>query len=200
MNEAVCRTERLTLPRMKQIYEIHMVYDFPQAELKPWQRIEAMYGEGKYEGYGLYEGEELRTYALLVKGEGDACPLLDYYAVCRGNRDSGYGSLFLELLKKELADRRGILLESERIRSAANEEEYGIRTRRIAFYRRNHCIVTDIEARVFGVDYSILYLPIAKPVEEVSVKESLEHIYHIMFPPRVYQEQVRVWRTGETGQ
>lgn len=199
MSEEICRVRRLTLTRMKQIYEIHMISDFPRAELKPWKRIESMYGEGNYEGYGLYEGEELRAYALFVKASGGCGNLLlDYFAVCRGNRAFGYGSRFLGLLEKELADCGGILLESERILSAANEEEYGIRTRRIAFYQRNRCIVTDIEARVYGVDYSILYLPISRSIEQISVKEELEQIYHTMFSPEVYREQVCIWkREGE---
>ena len=205
----------LTEAEMQSIYMTHMGHDFPPAELKPWKNIKQMLDLEQYTAYGLKDGKEIKAYAFFVKeATAGGIWLLDYYAVCQPYRSHGYGSLFLQRMRRELADCGGILLESERIRSAENEEDYGIRSRRIAFYQKNGCLFTGLEACVWDVDYTILYLPMIRTDEEtemenrpdmgkmepqngIVIRERLELLYHIMFSPEIYARKVRVWEGGE---
>ena len=73
--------------------------------------------------------------------------LLDYYAVLSGLRGTGIGSRFFPLLREELRDVCAILLEVESVESTEDENEKTLRRRRIAFYERNGCAVTNVPCR-----------------------------------------------------
>ena len=48
-----------------------------------------------------------------------------------------------------------IILETESVESAANDEETFIRNRRIAFYKKSGCVDTGCMYNVFGVEYNV---------------------------------------------
>ncbi|WP_343210334.1 GNAT family N-acetyltransferase [Anaerolentibacter hominis] len=172
------------------IYHTHMQEAFPQAELKPLKTILMLMELNLYEGYGLFEEGRLLAYALLVRSRTSSCTLLDYYAVCREYRDRGLGSTFLQKLRDAYQDTQGILIETEDIDRAENEEEKNIRTRRVQFYERNGAVRTGIKACVFTVDYRVFYLPVAgKPDDEMLFRE-FEDIYHTLVPEKYYESNV----------
>lgn len=79
---------------------------------------------------------------------------LDYFAIVKPYRGTGVGTEFF----RELASLSGsecIILETESIESAKNEEEDFTRRRRIAFYKRSGCIDTGCKYVVFGVEYNV---------------------------------------------
>ena len=172
------------------LYHAHMTNDFPAAERKPLEVLFSLYDRGLYPCYGLFDGEELVAYAFFVMSEGGSMPLLDYFAVVDGRRSGGYGSIFLEKLRETCKGYQGILLEVERVSAAQNEEERQIRERRIAFYLRAGCRMTDIHPTVLDVRFDVMYLACNGDRDDEALKGALDGIYHTLFEDR-YDRAVR---------
>ena len=134
------------------------------------------------------ETDSLCAYAYFSCTENGKYALLDYFAVKKDLRGTGIGSKTFPLLRTEMKDRDGLLLEVESVESAEAEEEVNIRRRRIAFYERCGCEMTKAKSLLYGVDFNILVLPIAQPVPEAKVVlHELENIYHVMFDDELYK-------------
>ena len=82
------------------------------------------------------------------------------------------------------------MLECESLETAADEKERRLRRRRIRFYERNGCVLTGVKARVFGVEFDILYLPLME--RQVDGARELEGLYRKMLPDEIYKKQVRI--------
>lgn len=175
--------KKLKFDKIYEIYNTHLIFDFPEDEVKPLSRIKAMYEDDYYFAYGLFDKDELLGYAYFV--EADDAVLLDYYAVVEEKRNFGYGSIFLNVLKTELSYYKTIILESEYTDAARNEEEKEIRTRRISFYKRNGMIETNIQTILFGVHYSIFT---SNEMSDEEVRATLALIYNKMFAPKFLNE------------
>lgn len=180
---------RLNAQEIKTIYDTHMQEAFPQSELRPYKNIAALCASGNYDCYGLFDDEALAAYAYFSKTKDRPYMLLDYYAVLRDRRGTGIGSQFFTLLRAQLQDQSCILLEVESIESAKNSEDETIRRRRIAFYTRNGCAMTGVKCLLYGVDFSIMAMPIAGtlPSDETALHE-LTSIYHVMFDDALYAQ------------
>lgn len=173
------------------IYHTHMENDFPADELKPLTSILNLISQRLYEGFGLFEGTKLRAYAFLAHQEGGNVLLLDYLAVCEGFRGQDYGSQFLKMLKNHCTDFKGILIEIESLRTAKDEADLKIRTKRLAFYERNGLVQTGVTANCFGVEFTIFYLPIVPEWDYNFIYENLDEIYLTLFPGNLYTQNVR---------
>lgn len=199
----ICR--RLSAEELINIYAHTAIRHFPPAEYKPVENVRKYLQNDLYIGYGFFQQNTLTAYALFLapapnefSSETQSKPsklLLDYFAVLEEYRNTGIGSAFLQRLRKELTFADGIYIESENPDEAANEKERTVRTKRIAFYDRNGAVYTGIRSTLFGVPYRILYLPTAG--NTVHGKDNyfaeLDSIYHIMFPPKVYTEKVKLF-------
>ncbi len=181
----------LTSCTVTEIYHTHMKNDFPADELKPLANILHLMSKGLYEGFGLFEGSQLKAYAFLARKEGGYVLLLDYLAVCEGFRGQDYGSQFLKLLKDHCNEFKGIIIEIESLRTAKDAQDLHIRTKRLAFYEKNGLIQTNIITNCFGVEFIILYLMISPDWHEHFICENLDAIYHTLFPGKIYTENVR---------
>ena len=126
------RIEKLAPSQIREIYTGPAVRHFPADERKPVAAIEKLLEDGMYIGLGMFEAgrstdesEEgpLMAYALFTKAADDYV-LLDYYAVLEEYRSDGVGSIFIKEMDKHLEGVHGMLLETEDIDSAADEEEY----------------------------------------------------------------------------
>lgn len=180
--------QKLKLNEIKEIYDTHMQEAFPQSELRPYRNIEKLCKEGNYVCYGLYENSTLTAYAYFSRTKNRRYVLLDYYAVLSGMRGTGIGSRFFALLREKLEALDGILLEVESVESTKDAAEQEIRRRRIAFYMRNGCEMTDVKCLLYGVDFNIMAMPIAAPVPDAAgVLFELESIYHVMFDEALYK-------------
>ena len=182
----------LTTEQVAWIYHAHMQHDFAPDEMKPLQDILRLMQEGLYKGYGLWENGDLRGYALFMTAPGGRVALLDYYAVIAGHRGGGWGSRFLALLQKELAAYDGMVLESEHIAYAVGRADNAIRRRRIAFYLRNGLRMTSLQSRLFGVDFSILYMPCGRDLSDGQLYCELNAIYQRLFPAYLWQKKVEL--------
>ena len=167
---------------MHNIYEGVAKGHFPANERKPFEAIVRMNQTGCYEGLGLYDSKKnLVAYALYVKTLDGSARLLDYYAVLEEYRSNGVGSVFLEKMKSWYEDSPCIILETEDIFTASNEDEKNERSRRNGFYLRNGVIETDIHVSYFQADYQIFYLPIREELSKEQILAALEKIYRVMF-------------------
>lgn len=182
----------LAREQVTEIYTRHMCRDFAPDELKPLAGILRLMDEGLYRAYGLFEEDGLRGYAMLMTSPGGRAALLDYYAVISSRRGAGYGSRFLALLREELRDLDGIVLESEHIEYAVGRKDKSIRTRRIAFYLRNGVRRTSLRSRLFGVDYTVLYLPCGRDLPDGRLFMELDAIYRTLFPAYIWQRRVEI--------
>ncbi len=154
--------KKATLEEIDMIYNTFMVEDFPPAELKPLAAIKYSVEKGWYTMYIAYDEGGVKGYACIAVidcEKAEDCDIkkfgfLDYFAIVKPFRGTGVGTEFFRELDK-LSQTDCIILETESVESAANEEETFIRKRRIAFYARGGCVNTGCMYNVFGVEYNV---------------------------------------------
>lgn len=195
MKPSLCVLNRQMI---SEIYDTYMKKDFPPDELRPLEEFLERLDRGIYECLGLFDGEgkptsdTLRAYGFFVKNEEEKTVLLDFLAVCPKFRDQGLGGRFLKASREYFCSYQGILIECESEMTAENEAELSVRSRRIGFYKKNGCVHTRTRAKLFGVDFDILYLPI-QDEEKQEVKQQLCHMYELMFGEKTAESCSRVW-------
>lgn len=185
--------KKLLEDELTEIYNTHMKQDFPPSELKPLSHITRSMEAGYGFSLGICANEELVGYGVFILCEETKCALLDYFAILRDKRGEGLGhrafSLFEEYFTGNLPETEVLYIESERVSAAENEEQKKLRERRIAFYRSCGCDTTDLRSVLFGVDYSVLYLPFTKKGSGAS-REALDALYRKMFKAEHYAGSV----------
>ncbi len=177
---------KLDTNQITDIYNTYMVKDFPPDELKPLAHILKMAQEGLCTCYAVYDGGKVLSYFNLC--EADGYVLVDYLAVNPEMRGKGIGSMTLEYLKKA-AGNNCIIVECEDIHKAVRSEEEIIRHRRIAFYERAGFALTDVKARLFGVDYVLLTYP--KNANDLA--KGYETVYRRMLGEELYNKYMRIY-------
>lgn len=179
----------LTLGEVRALYAQRLTRDFPPDELKPLARIERALARGEYVCYGMADGQSILAYAFfVVKG---SCALFDYLAVDSELRDRGVGGAFLRMLLEGPLSAMGcVLLEIDDPDCAKSTEEKVRRERRRAFYLRNGLYETGVRARVYGVTYRILALPVGERVSAEDARCVYAELYHVILPPKRYAEWV----------
>ena len=186
----------LSAEETRDVYEKWMTTQFHANELKPLSAVERLRARDEYEVYGLWDGEALIAYAFFGKASGGSSLLLDYYAVLPQYQDCGYGGAFLNLLRRDLSDLEAIILEVENPEFVADPQEREIAVRRVRFYERNACVHTDIQVKLFGLEYAIMVLPLRERLTDDAVCARLAEIYHAFFPQDIYERHVHLRRTG----
>lgn len=175
---------------LRNIYNIWMVKQFHEGELKPLKMMEALLDRQAYRVYGMLDGDELAAYALLAMAGGGRGLLLDYFAVLPHFQDKGYGGKCLAMLKEALKDWAGIIIEVENPDLQDDEAEREICRRRMRFYERNACQRTPVQEKLFGFEYDILFLPAGGHLSGEELFHEVETLYHMMVPPDVYEKNV----------
>lgn len=187
----------LTKEQMAEIYEKWIHEHFPVNEIKPLKHIYRMWERDAYCALGMYDGEELVGYAFFAMVPGRDMLLLDYLAVLGNYRNLGAGSTFLQRMGQCLAEYKGvsykgILIETENVEYAQDDEEREIRRKRDEFYERNGAIRTDVIGEVYGVHYAIWNLPISESAGFEECREQLKEIYQMMVAGDKYQKFVKI--------
>ena len=136
------------------LYQEHMVIDFPKNELKPLNMILKSVEEGFYDCFGLYDEEEMVGYTFMVKLESSY--LIDYIAIFPDCRNNGIGGNLLSIINDRLENADRIFGEVENPAYTENESQRNLQTRRLNFYLRNGCQDTGLRVDCFGVKYIIL--------------------------------------------
>lgn len=189
--------KELNLKEIIKVYDELMVRDFPACEIKPFAAIERMFLNGEYFAYGNYENEELIAYALISKTKEGNVGLLDYLAVNEGKRGSGYGSKTLKEIKEFFKDRwDGLIVEAEHIGYAKGEGDQEKRQRRISFYEKNGLVRLNFESRIYGTEYTVLYLNTKEDafLDSKILEEEYRKIYQMMMPKEWNEQYVQVWK------
>ncbi len=184
--------KELTLDEVRVLYENTMPESFPPSELRPFSSMRELHRRGLYDCRALLSDGELLGYAFFTRAENGTFLLLDYLAILPEKRGMGLGSSFLSLLRESLSGKaEAFLIEAENPESAKKPEDRAARERRIRFYRKNGCVLTDSRCLLFGVDYAILALPLrgALPGNDV-LFNALNEIYRTMFPNRLFRAAV----------
>ena len=73
--------EKIGWEQLETVYHTYMVPDFDGHGLKPLSAIRYLWDKGCYEGIFLYEGTDLRAYALFVADRETGYLLLDYFKI-----------------------------------------------------------------------------------------------------------------------
>lgn len=180
---------RLNREQIAEIFTQHMKADFPPDELKPLKMMMKMLDDGVYDCLGLFENDLLSGYAYLIR-IGKNC-LLDYFAVVRGKRSQGYGSLFLQQLKEYLKDEELLMIESEDPDFSEGEEDYATRCRRVDFYLKNGFRDTGARALLFGVRY-VLLEPDCDSHSREEICDSYYAHYRAVLSDKLYNENVEI--------
>ena len=88
----------LTGPELTDVYLNEMRRDFPAGELKPLSMILNSEADGTAHTWGVFDGDTLAAYLLMVRPEGCRMSQLDYFAVVPAYRAHGIGAQLLAQL------------------------------------------------------------------------------------------------------
>lgn len=180
----------LTSDEIINVYNTHMIFDFPDNELKPLKSILNSVSEGIYDCIGFFENNELYGYAFFIRLGKDY--LLDYFAVVENKRNLGYGSLFLRLLKEYLFDAKSIIIEVENPKYATSRLELEVMNRRLDFYRKNSFACTDVEVLLFGVRFVLLVPESLDSISADELREIYKSHYRAVLPDNLFYRYVIV--------
>lgn len=107
-------TWRLLTPgELTDVYLQEMRRDFPAGELKPLSMILTSEAEGLAHTWGVFDGETLAAYLLMVRPDGSVISQLDYFAVVPAYRAGGLGAKLLAALPEYEAGAQAIIIEAE---------------------------------------------------------------------------------------
>ena len=187
------RIKKLSIDETELIYREHLFRHFPAKEVKPLKHIRRMWNEGAYRALGFYDDDHLVGYAFFALGRNSSMVLLDYYAILEDYRGKGVGGKFLTSLWEHFQNFDGMLIETEDVDFAQNEEQVRERVYRDGFYERKGVLATDITCEVYGVHYRVWQLPFKR--SGCSTEQCLEcliNIYKVMVPGEKYENNVRI--------
>ena len=146
----------LTPGELTDVYLQEMRRDFPAGELKPLSMILTSEAEGLAHTWGVFDGETLAAYLLMVRPEGSAISQLDYFAVVPAYRAGGLGAKLLAALPEYEAGAQAIIIEAEMPEKAEDE---AMAVRRLGFYARCGAKDTGWTEHLFDAWFRVLVLP-----------------------------------------
>ena len=180
----------LTAKEYPRWYHDQLSEAFVPQERKPLPDILRLLEEGRYEVWGLFDEDELLSYAALWKNATIPLVLLDYLGTIEGRRSQGLGTIMLDLLAGYYKDYRGIFGEAEAPEGGSPEGEE-LRRRRLGFYLRNGFRYGGYDCALFGVHYQTLI----RGREDVTPGELLavhQKIYSGHMPKQVYDRFIQI--------
>ncbi len=174
----------LTADELTKVYLEEMRRDFPPSELKPLSMILNSEAAGSSHTWGVYEGETLVAYLLMVRPAGCTVSQLDYFAVLPPYRVKGLGAKLLAELPAHEGDAKAILIEAECPEKADDE---AMAVRRLGFYARCGALDTGWTEWIFDAWFRILVLPCPgneAPDAEASVAALVDCYRRVMGDPQ----------------
>lgn len=159
----------LSADELTRVYLEEMRRDFPAGELKPLSMILQSEAEGSAHTWGVFDGEALAAYLLMVHPQGCPVSSLDYFAVLPAYRAGGMGAKLLAQLPQHEQGAQAILIESECPEKA---EDAAMAQRRLGFYARCGAVDTGWTEKFLGSSwFRVLSIPCkaenALPAEQV---------------------------------
>lgn len=163
MNPVTLTWRLLTADELTRVYLDEMRRDFPQSELKPLSMILNSEAAGTAHTWGVFDGETLAAYLLMVRPVGCAMSQLDYFAVLPAYRNAGLGAALLAELPNHENGSRAILIEAECPEKADDE---AMAVRRLGFYARCGAVDVGWTEHTFDAWFRVLVLPCGKQVPD----------------------------------
>ena len=156
MNPVTLTWRLLTAEELTKVYLDEMRRDFPQSELKPLSMILNSEAAGTAHTWGIYDGDALAAYLLMVRPVGCTMSQLDYFAVLPQYRASGLGAALLAELPGHENGCQVILIEAECPEKAEDE---AMAVRRLGFYARCGAVDVGWTEHLFDAWFRVLVLP-----------------------------------------
>lgn len=186
-------TWRLLTPgELTDVYLQEMRRDFPAGELKPLSMILTSEAEGLAHTWGVFDGETLAAYLLMVRPEGSAISQLDYFAVVPAYRAGGLGAKLLAALPGYEAGAQAIIIEAEMPEKAEDE---AMAVRRLGFYARCGAVDVGWTEHLFDAWFRVLVLPCGRttPDAETTVQGLADCYRRTMGDPQ-WKKHVKFYR------
>ena len=162
--------KKLTADELTRVYLDEMRRDFPPSELKPLSMILNSEAVGMAHTWGVFEGETMVSYLLMVRPMGCEVSQLDYFSVLPAYRSTGIGAKLLAALPAHEEGAKAILIEAECPEKADDE---AMAARRLGFYARCGARDTGCYEHLFDAWFRILVLP-CPGAPELSDKDALD--------------------------
>ena len=181
---------KLNEKELTKVYLDEMRRDFPPTELKPLSMILNSEADGTAHTWGVFDGETLAAYLLMVRPAGSKVSQLDYFAVLPAYRAQGLGAKLLAALPEYEKDAQAILIEAE-VPDKAEDEAMAVR--RLGFYARCGARDTGFTEHLFDAWFRILVLdcPGCAPLAPETAVEALTDCYRRTISPTQWQKHVR---------
>ena len=179
---------KLNEKELTRVYLDEMRRDFPPTELKPLSMILNSEANGTAHTWGVFDGETLAAYLLMVRPAGSRVSQLDYFAVLPEYRAAGLGAQLLADLPQHERGAQAILIEAECPDKAEDET---MAVRRLGFYARCGLRTAGYDTEMFGVHYKTLYLANG-PVDDAALMEEHRFVYENTFSAEKYHKYVRI--------
>ena len=179
---------KLNEKELTRVYLDEMRRDFPPTELKPLSMILNSEADGTAHTWGVFDGETLAAYLLMVRPAGSRVSQLDYFAVLPEYRAAGLGAQLLADLPQHERGAQAILIEAECPDKAEDET---MAVRRLGFYARCGLRIAGYDTEMFGVHYKTLYLANG-PVDDAALMEEHRFVYENTFSAEKYHKYVRI--------
>ena len=145
----------LTAEELTRVYLNEMRRDFPPTELKPLSMVLNSEAVGDSHTWGVYDGETLVAYLLMVRPRGATVSQLDYFAVVPAYRAHGIGAQLLAQLPAQEGGAEAILIEAEMPEKAGDA---AMAVRRLGFYARCGARDSGFTEHLFDAWFRILVL------------------------------------------
>lgn len=179
----------LNKEQIQNVYNEHMVKDFPKDELKPLAMIYKALDSGLYECLGLFNNNDIIGYTFLIRI--DNAYLVDYLATFPEIRNKGIGANMLELLDTYLASADRIIGEVEDPAYTNDLNKKELQTRRIDFYKRNGCRDTGLRVKCFGVPFIVLEKGAKPSANADEVWTLYQKFYKTILSAQMYEKNIK---------
>ena len=179
---------KLNEKELTRVYLDEMRRDFPPTELKPLSMILNSEANGTAHTWGVFDGETLAAYLLMVRPAGSRVSQLDYFAVLPEYRAAGLGAQLLADLPQHERGAQAILIEAE---CPDKAEDEAMAVRRLGFYARCGLRTAGYDTEMFGVHYRTLYLADGS-VDDAALMAEHQFVYENTFAADKYHKYVRI--------
>lgn len=164
---------------VEELYTEFILPYFPKDEVKPLKSILRMVKTGLYKIIYIEENDVVTGVAFLTTYPGGEVYLLDYLAVKEEYRSGGFGGKLLQACQ-EATDGKPVLIETEKVELAPDEETRRQREKRNLFYERNQAVKSGVVSKMFGVTYDNWCLDVKQRLSAEQVREEIANIYRFM--------------------
>ena len=152
--ETKLRDIRSENAEISKLYKL-LISDFTSNECLPYFILKKNMKKGKLKASYLTDGTKNYGYVIFQIDKSSGRIHIVFFAVMKGYRSKGIGSLFLQKIMSKYRD--GIVLEAKDPSYNKGEDDKRVMENRLRFYEKNHIkCVDDLKILHYGTYYRIL--------------------------------------------